>query len=103
GRRDGSSRFGPDHKWGNFGAVGLAWLVSEEWKAGRAIDWLNIARLRFSYGISGSDNIGDYGYLQTYSVSKIDRYGLNQYYIPTRLSNSDYRWESNRKLEAAMD
>lgn len=58
-RRDGSSRFHPDHRWGNFGSVGLAWLISRE-NFLREINWLNYLKLRFSYGEVGNDASLDY-------------------------------------------
>src|SRR5690606_21231497 len=68
GRRDGSSRFGPDKRFANFGAIGLAWLFSNEdfLKQSKV---LNFGKLRASYGVTGSDQIGDYQYLNTYSVN----------------------------------
>src|SRR5699024_10581676 len=59
GRRDGSSRFGPGKQYGNFGAVGVAWLFAKE-EFLDEINFLNFGKLRGSYGITGSDNIGDY-------------------------------------------
>ena len=101
GRRDGSSRFGPDKKYGNFGAVGAAWLFSEEllFKDHR---WLSFGKLRGSYGTTGSDNIGDYAYLDTYS-SFGQIYDGNSGLLPTKLFNPDYGWEKTDKLEAAVE
>ena len=68
GRRDGSSRFGPGKQFGNFGAVGLAWIFSEE-KIFGDHSLLSYGKVRSSYGTTGSDNIGDYRYLDTFSVT----------------------------------
>ena len=99
-RRDGSSRFGPDKKYGNFGAVGAAWLFSEE-SLLKDNSWLSFGKLRGSYGTTGSDNIGDYAYLDTYQVvgGDISSGGL----IPARLFNPNYSWEKTNKLEAAVE
>lgn len=101
-RRDGSSRFGPDKKYGNFGAVGAAWLFSEEllFKDHR---WLSFGKLRGSYGTTGSDNIGDYAYLDNYSSGYQQIYDGISGLAPTKLFNPDYNWEKTNKLEAAVE
>lgn len=101
-RRDGSSRFGPGKRWGNFGAAGVAWLFAEEAGVKRELPWLSFGKLRASYGITGSDQIDDYGYLATYSFSNSFPYQLSVV-APTRLANANYRWETSRKLEAALE
>jgi TonB-linked SusC/RagA family outer membrane protein len=101
GRRDGSSRFGPNNRFANFGAVGAAWLFSKE-KLFKDISWLSFAKLRASYGVTGSDNIGDYQYLNTYTVST-QIYNGTAGLIPSRLYNPDYSWESTYKLETALE
>ncbi|AUP78283.1 SusC/RagA family TonB-linked outer membrane protein [Flavivirga eckloniae] len=101
GRRDGSSRFGPGKQFGYFGAIGSAWLFSEE----TFLEDNNIlifGKLRASYGITGSDNIGNYNFFDTYE------YKLNGIYnglslAPTRLFNPDFAWEETKKLEVALE
>ncbi|MEH6659916.1 SusC/RagA family TonB-linked outer membrane protein [Leeuwenhoekiella marinoflava] len=98
GRRDGSSRFGPSRRFVSFGAVGGAWILSEEsWMQGLKT-FLSFTKLRGSYGSAGSDQIGDYGYLDTYSATP----GGGGLY-PTQLTNPIYSWELNRKLELALE
>ena len=100
-RRDGSSRFGPGRQFGNFGALGTAWIFSEEPFVRKAIPFLSFGKLRGSYGITGSANIGDYNYLS--------RWGGNTYNYqsgtlsPTQHYNPDYNWEENKKLEFGME
>ncbi|MCJ7935967.1 MAG: SusC/RagA family TonB-linked outer membrane protein [Chryseobacterium sp.] len=101
GRRDGSSRFGPNKRFANFGAIGAAWLFSKE-KFLANSSWLSFGKLRGSYGSSGSDNIGDYQYLDTYSVSSYI-YNAITGLIPSRLYNPDYSWEKTTKLETALE
>lgn len=100
-RRDGSSRFGPGNQFANFGAVGLAWLFSNE-NFLKNSSWLSFGKIRSSYGITGNDQIGDYQFLNTYNSS-----GVNYQNIiglqPTRLFNADFGWEVNKKLEAALE
>ncbi|WP_437373395.1 SusC/RagA family TonB-linked outer membrane protein [Maribacter litoralis] len=101
GRRDGSSRFGPGRQFGNFGAVGLAWLFSEEALFAES-SILSFGKLRASFGTTGSDNIGDYRFLDTYSISGKD-YDGTPTLAPTGIFNPLFGWESNRKLEAALE
>jgi TonB-linked SusC/RagA family outer membrane protein len=100
-RRDGSSRFGPGKQFGFFGAVGAAWLFSRE-DFLKGSDVLSFGKLRVSYGSSGNDQIGDYQFLDTYTSSGLNYQGLIGL-DPTRLYNPDFGWESNRKLEAALE
>jgi TonB-linked SusC/RagA family outer membrane protein len=101
GRRDGSSRFGTNKKFANFGALGGAWLFSKESFLGNA-KWLSFGKLRGSFGTAGSDNIGDYQYLDTYTVSTFIYNGVTGL-TPSRLYNPDYSWEKTTKLEAALE
>ncbi|HEY4208444.1 MAG TPA: SusC/RagA family TonB-linked outer membrane protein [Puia sp.] len=101
GRRDGSSRFGPDRRWGNFGSIGAGWIFSSEsWMKDRA-PWLSFGKLRASYGTMGNDQIRDYGYLSTYGTFFYP-YVISPIY-PTRSPNPYYSWESNRKVDLALE
>ncbi|WP_268225318.1 SusC/RagA family TonB-linked outer membrane protein [Sinomicrobium oceani] len=102
GRRDGSSRFGPGNHFANFGAIGLAWIFSEEKGIKDKFSFLSFGKLRASYGTTGNDQIGDYQFLDTYTVtgnSYENLIGLQ----PSRLFNPNFGWETNRKLEAALE
>lgn len=101
GRRDGSSRFGSERRYANFGAVGAAWLFSEE-KLFKERSWLSFGKLRTSYGIAGNDQIGDYQYYDTYQ-STGGSYGGNSGLVPQRLYNKNFGWEQTRKFEAALE
>lgn len=98
GRRDGSSRFGPGQQFANFGAVGAAWIFSNENFIQNKIPFLSFGKFRSSYGITGSDQIGDYRYLDTYQATP----GPGGLY-PTQLTNPNFSWETNKKLEAALE
>ncbi len=102
GRRDGSSRFGPGKRFANFGAVGVAWIFSEEKGIAKALPFLSFGKLRGSYGSSGNDQIGNYGYLDTYQGNGFSYQGIPTLQ-PTRLFNPSYGWETNRKLEVALE
>ena len=100
GRRDGSSRFGPGKQFAAFGAVGAAWLFSEESFLTNSV--LSFGKLRTSYGITGSDQIGNYQFLDTYSATGGNYQGVIGL-VPTRLFNPNFAWETNRKLEVALE
>lgn len=101
GRRDGSSRFGPGNQFATFGSVGAAWLFSNESFLAQS-PLLSFGKLRMSYGLTGSDQIGDYQFLDTYSTTGIayqNTIGLQ----PSRLFNPEFAWEKNTKFEAAIE
>jgi len=97
GRRDGSSRFGPGNKFGNFGAVGGAWIFTNE-KFIKKLPFLNFGKLRASYGTTGNDQIGDYKFFDSWSSTPYSYYGVSGLY-PIQLVDSTFRWEVNKKLE----
>lgn len=103
GRRDGSSRFGPNNQFGNFGAIGVGWVFSKEAGFESLVPFLNFGKLRASYGITGNDQLTDYQYLSTYTATGTNTYqgivGLN----PTRHANPLFGWETVKKLEAAIE
>jgi len=101
-RRDGSSRFGPGKQYGNFGAVGLAWIFTEEPWLKKSLPFLSFGKLRGSYGITGSDLLGDYAFLTRWSGSSLPYQGQPTY-LPTQHANPGLQWEVNKKLEAALD
>jgi TonB-linked SusC/RagA family outer membrane protein len=100
-RRDGSSRFGNDRRFANFGAIGAAWVFSKE-KILESSSTISFGKLRASYGITGSDQIGDYQYLDTYTVTA-NNYNGTTGMAPARLFNKNFGWETNKKLEAAIE
>ncbi|MEC4115143.1 SusC/RagA family TonB-linked outer membrane protein, partial [Myroides pelagicus] len=100
-RRDGSSRFGKSNRFGNFGAIGTAWVFSKE-DIFKDYTWLNFGKIRSSYGVTGSDNIGDYAYLDTYTISPI-KYNQENGLYPTSLYNPNYKWEKTKKFEVALE
>lgn len=103
-RRDGSSRFGPGNKFGNFGSIGGAWIFGEEKFMKDNFSWINFAKIRGSYGTVGNDPNQDYAYLATYASSIFTgNYNGVASLIPMTLPNKDYRWEVTRKMEFALD
>ncbi|UNY98614.1 SusC/RagA family TonB-linked outer membrane protein [Zhouia spongiae] len=96
GRRDGSSRFATQHRFASFGAVGAAWIFSEEPFVRKTLPFLSFGKIRGSYGTTGNDQIADYGYLDIYAPTQ----GSGGLY-PTQIANPEYSWEVNKKLEIA--
>ena len=101
-RRDGSSRFGSNNRFGNFGALGLGWIFSEMTFLKNSLPVLSFGKIRASYGTTGNDRIGNYGYLSTYSPGP-GSYSGSSILRTTALANPDFGWEENRKLEAALE
>lgn len=105
-REDGTSKFGPGHKWGTFPAASVAWRVSKE-KFMENIHFINELKFRFGMGKIGNNRISDYLYLTTYSNNGSVYYGLNNTsvngYYSTALVNSDLVWESTVNRNFGMD
>jgi TonB-linked SusC/RagA family outer membrane protein len=102
GRRDGSSVFGNNRQFGNFGSVGGAWIVSEEpWFKGlrNLVDFL---KLKGSYGLVGASAIAPYNYINTFNVAN-NNYEGNMALIPQNLANPYLHWETNRNFEAGVN
>lgn len=102
GRRDGSSRFGVGNRFANFGAVGAAWIFSSENYFADHFHFLSFGKLRISHGTTGSDAIGNYQYLDTYTSTIYPYNGVGGL-VASRLNNPDYSWETNRKTEFGLD
>lgn len=109
GRRDGSSKFGPADRYGNFGAVSAGWRMSGE-KFMENIKWLDDLKLRASYGSTGNDAIGSGLYLGTLASGGFGNYDLGGTnttsmtgYFPYQLGNPDVHWESNVTTNIGFD
>lgn len=102
GRRDGSSRFGPKKRFGLFGAIGTAWIFTNEPFFKSAIHFVNFGKLRASYGVTGNDQIGDYEYFDSWTRTD-NRYQGNTGLVATQLTDSSYSWEVTQKLDVAME
>lgn len=107
GRRDGSSRFGKGKQYGNFGSVGLAWIASQEkWIKNILPAFVSFVKLRGSYGITGSDAVGEYQYLTQWSGSvngvPVLSYGGIKPLVSLHAVNPDYQWQENKKLEGGL-
>lgn len=105
-RSDGSSRFGPNNKYGFFPSGAIAWRVINE-KFLRNQEVITDLKLRTSYGLSGNQAIGDYQYLSGLGVSTSVLGGstpvLRTGWTPTALNNQDLRWEKNAQFDVGVD
>jgi TonB-dependent starch-binding outer membrane protein SusC len=103
-RRDGSSRFGTNNKFGIFPSVSAGWVLSREafWNQNKIVNFLKI---RASYGETGNDNIGDFKYVSIMQGNRNYTIG-NQLFIgysPEAIANPDLRWESTTQLNIGFD
>jgi len=101
-RRDGSSRFGPDRRFGDFWSVSGGWIFTEESLLKNALPVVSFGKLRASYGVTGNDQIQDYKYLETYTSNAL-AYNGNLGLYSNNIANPDYGWEVNKKIEVAME
>lgn len=102
-RRDGSSRFGSNTKWGLFPSLSLGWRISDE-KFMKPVNFLSDLKLRGSYGESGNYNIGDYSSiptLATYNYSFNGAAAVGQ--APNNIVNSNLTWEKSKTLDVGLD
>jgi hypothetical protein len=101
GRIDGTSRFGSEKQFHPFGAVGVGWIFSEE-AFMKKVSWVNLAKLRGSYGIIGNSEIGDYSFSPVYVPVNSTYQGITGL-DPDKLYNPQLGWELKKALEIAME
>ena len=101
-RRDGSSRFGKDRRWGWFPSFGLGWTVTNEkfFKNWNIEDILSFLKVRFSYGKSGSQNLSDYQWLTMVSSNL---YNEQAGIAPKSLGNDELSWEETLMTDVALE
>lgn len=99
-RRDGSSRFGVNNRYGNFYATSLGWLITAE-DFMKNVNWLNVLKLRASIGNTGNfSGINNYQSLGLYGFGK---YNNQSTAIPTQIPNPDLTWEKKLKRDIGFD
>ncbi len=97
-RRDASSRFHPDNRWGNFWSAGAAWIMSKEnWFSA---PWVDELKLKASIGSQGNDSIGSYRYTDIFSIVPSD--GKISTLFATK-GNKDITWETNTNFNAGVE
>jgi len=97
-RLDATSRFHPDNKWGNFWSAGLAWTISKESFLDHS--WINILKLKASYGEQGNDRIGDYRYTDTYTIMNSNGKPAA---VPNLKGNKNISWEKAGNFNTGID
>ena len=100
-RRDGSSRFHPKNRWGNFYSVSAAWDIAHEAFMMSTSEWLDQLKLRASFGQQGNDGIGNnYAYLDQFTISGATEWsdGLLSY-----KGNPDLTWETSNAFNVGVD
>lgn len=102
-RRDGSSRFGPENKWGNFPSISAGWIVSEEDFIGIP-DVINNLKIRASYGLTGNDGFPNYSWISRMAMTPlaIGNTSSSSYY-PTDIENRQLAWERTKQLNLGLD
>lgn len=100
-RRDGSSRFAENNKWGNFPSASVGWRISDEKFMQFAKPALDDAKIRVSYGVTGNESIGNYDYVYTYSPSTI--YDGVGGVSATRIGKDNLKWEETKQFDIGLD
>ena len=97
-RRDASSRFHPDYRWGTFWSVGGAWLISKE--SWFSAPWVQELKIKASVGSQGNDNIGDFRYTDVFDIINSDnKVGTSFYSKGTK----DITWETNTNFNIGAE
>ena len=107
-RRDGSSRFAKDSRWGDFGSVGAAWVISKEAFMQPTEDWLTFLKYKISYGVQGNDNLllqgssspNYYPYEDIYRVVNLNDEAATALYVK---GNPDITWETSYSFNTGFD
>ena len=104
-RRDGSSRFGSNNKFGFFPSASIGWNVHKEsfWPQNNIV---NLLKIRGSYGVTGNDRIGDFMYLSTVGDGRNYTFSYDNYiigYSPNAPSNPDLKWEETSQANIGFE
>ena len=102
-RRDGSSRFGTNNKWGIFPSASAGWKLNEE-AFMKKFDWLSLLKVRASWGKAGNDRIGNYDYM---TLLRLDNTSWNNAIqaglAPNNLGNDNLKWETTTTTDLGFD
>jgi len=109
-RRDGSSKFAPDQRYGYFPAISLAWRLSEE-DFIKKISWIDDLKIRGSFGVSGNDQFGNYAWQGTVNYTDLYTYGpvgagssgTGKVLLPNSIENRKLKWETNEQTNIGVD
>lgn len=99
-RCDASSRFHPDHRWGNFWSLGGAWIITRENFMDKSRRWLDNLKLKASIGSQGNDNIGDFRYIDNFTIENSNGEISNVFYSK---GSSKITWETNTNFNMGLE
>ncbi len=104
-RREGSSKFGKNHKWGNFPAVSAGWRISKEKFMEGTASWLNELKIRADFGVTGNQEFGNYLSLDTMGPFGYSYYNGQWVKVwgPGKNVNSDLHWEQGKNWNVGLD
>ena len=97
-RRDASSRFHPENRWGNFWSASAAWVINKENFFNAS--WVNLLKIKASYGEQGNDQIGNYRYINTYDIVNSAGHPAA---VPSAMGNKDITWETQGNFNTGVD
>ncbi len=112
-RRDASTKFHPDNRWGTFPSLSLGWVVSEESFFKQNVSWMNFFKIRLSGGLTGTDNnVAAFAYRRSYNIFQLGKgavFGSNTsnrasaINLKTDMANENVKWDSDIKLNAGIE
>lgn len=100
-RRDATSTFHKDRRWGDFWSIGGAWLISQEEFMAPARKWVDLLKIKVSIGQQGNDNIGDYKYIDTYLISQNTPTTMSPVF--SSLANPSITWETTTNSNIGLE
>ncbi len=98
-RRDASSRFAKNHRWGSFWSVGAAWIVNKDIL--KDVKWIDMLKLKVSIGQQGNDNIGSWGYTDLYSLTQATDVTMSPSF--NQIGNEKITWETTTNLNVGVE
>lgn len=99
-RRDASSRFAKENRWGNFWSIGGAWLINHE-NFMEDIDWVDQLKLKASIGQQGNDNIGNWAYIDLYELTPVTDMQMSASFY--RIGNPNITWETTTNFNVGLE
>ena len=106
-RRDGSSRFGDENKYGIFPSASIGWVISREDFMSNFSGFIDMLKIRASWGQNGSENIGDFRYTSVIGNANIYYFGDSKTQYngtqPTRIANPSLKWETSEQTNFGID
>lgn len=101
-RRDATSRFAKNHRWGSFWSIGAAWLINkEQFFKNLNLKWIDLLKLKVSIGQQGNDNIGNWGYTELYTLTKASDTSMSPNFY--RVGNENITWETTTNFNLGLE